>query len=134
MESQGLIKCEERIAEEATRRVYHITPKGSETLAESKSMFANFQQRWGFLRRIMIELIDPEDMATHFVDNSKQQFQLARELLERRSVNFPDKDTDYMLREYVLNLERQLVWAKEMIGKAKPKLVASLPRQKGRRQ
>jgi DNA-binding PadR family transcriptional regulator len=134
MESQGLIKSEERTAEESSRRVYHITPKGSETLAESKGMFADFQQRWGFLRRIMIELIDPEDMATHFVDSSNRQFQLARELLERRRGKFPEKDMEYMLREYVLGLERQLSWAKEMIGEQKPRLVASLARQKGTRR
>jgi len=68
--SEGLIKAEPEPSDEATRRVYHITSKGVESLAHAKEMFTNFQQRFGSLRRLFIELIDPENLATFFVDGS----------------------------------------------------------------
>src|SRR6266480_2882912 len=76
--SEGLIKADPEPSNEATRRVYQITPKGVESLAHAKEMFANFQQRFGSLRRLFIELIDPENLATFFVDGSNRQFQMAQ--------------------------------------------------------
>src|SRR5207245_8024733 len=61
--SEGLIRAEPEPSEEATRRVYQITSKGVESLAHAKEMFTNFQQRFGSLRRLFIELIDPENLA-----------------------------------------------------------------------
>src|SRR6266702_3079312 len=82
--SEGLIKADPEPSNEATRRVYQITPKGVESLAHAKEMFANFQQRFGSLRRLFIELIDPENLATFFVDGSNRQFQMAQEMLETK--------------------------------------------------
>jgi DNA-binding PadR family transcriptional regulator len=119
--SEGLIKAEPEPSEEATRRVYQITPKGVESLARAKEMFANFQQRFGSLRRLFIELIDPENLATFFVDGSNRQFQMAQEMLESKLDKIPPADLEYILREYTLNLERQSNWANRMLNRSKPK-------------
>jgi DNA-binding PadR family transcriptional regulator len=133
LEAQTLIKADKRIGEEEPRRVYRITQKGLDSLAESKSMFSNFHQRWGFLRKLFIELIAAEDVANFFVDNSNRQFQLARELLESKAADISQADIDYMLKEYALGLERQLAWANAMIGETRTKLVAPTTRQKNTR-
>ena len=84
-------------------------------------MFANFQQRFGSLRRLFIELIDPENLATFFVDGSNRQFQMAQEMLESKSDKIPPADLEYILKEYTLNLERQMNWANRMLNRSKPK-------------
>jgi DNA-binding PadR family transcriptional regulator len=127
--SEGLIKADPEPSEEATRRVYHITPKGVESLAHAKEMFANFQQRFGSLRRLFIELIDPENMATFFVDGSNRQFQMAQEMLESKSEKLTRTDLEYILKEYLLNLERQMNWANRMLAQIKTKPVQPAPRQ-----
>jgi len=127
--SEGLIKAEPEPSEEATRRVYHITPKGVESLVHAKEMFANFQQRFGSLRRLFIELIDPENLATFFVDGSNRQFQMAQEMLESKQDKISAADLEYILKEYTLNLERQMNWANRMQIKSKPRL-APTARQK----
>ena len=127
--SEGLIKAEPEPTEEATRRVYHITPKGVESLAQAKEMFANFQQRFGSLRRLFIELIDPENLATFFVDGSNRQFQMAQEMLESKQNKISQADLEYILEEYTLNLERQMNWANRLLNKSRPKLAPSI-RQK----
>ena len=129
--TEGLIKAEPEPFDEATRRVYHITPKGVESLAHAKEMFSNFQQRFGSLRRLFIELIDPENLATFFVDGSNRQFQMVQEMLESKADKIPHGDLEYILKEYLLNLERQMNWVNRMLGQAKPKLVHGSSRQKG---
>src|SRR2546428_2077945 len=119
--SEGLIKAEPEPSDEATRRVYHITPKGVESLAHAKEMFTNFQQRFGSLRRLFIELIDPENLATFFVDGSNRQFQMAQEMLESKQNKISPADLDYILKEYTLNLERQMNWANRMLNRSKSK-------------
>ena len=127
--SGGLIKAEPEPSAEATRRVYQITPKGVESLAHAKEMFANFQQRFGSLRRLFIDLIDPENLATFFVDGSNRQFQMAQEMLESKQDKIPPSDLEYILKEYMLNLERQMNWANRMLSRSKPRL-APTARQK----
>src|SRR5258708_24511278 len=120
--SEGLIKAEPEPSTEATRRVYQITPKGVESLAHAKEMFANFQQRFGSLRRLFIELVDPENLATFFVDGSNRQFQIAQEMLESKQHMIPSADLEYILKENMLNLERQMNWADRMLNRAKRKM------------
>jgi DNA-binding PadR family transcriptional regulator len=127
--SEGLIKAEPEPSAEATRRVYHITPKGVESLAHAKEMFANFQQRFGSLRRLFIELIDPENLAAFFVDGSNRQFQMAQEMLESKQNKISPPDLEYILKEYTLNLERQMNWANRLLNKSRPKLAPPI-RQK----
>src|SRR5881296_2467176 len=127
--SEGLIRAEPEPSEEATRRVYEITSKGVESLAHAKEMFTNFQQRFGSLRRLFIELIDPENLATFFVDGSTRQFQMAQEMLESKSDKITPADLEYILKEYTLNLERQMNWANRMSSRSRSK-VAPTVRQK----
>jgi len=127
--AEGLIKAEPEPSAEATRRVYRITPKGVESLAHAKEMFTNFQQRFGSLRRLFIDLIDPENLATFFVDGSNRQFQMAQEMLESKQDKISPADLEYILKEYVLNLERQMNWANMMLNRSKPRL-APTARQK----
>lgn len=127
--SEGLIKAEPEPSAEATRRVYQITPKGVESLAHAKEMFANFQQRFGSIRRLFIELVDPENLATFFVDGSNRQFQMAQEMLESKQNKISAADLEYILKEYMLNLERQMNWADRMLNRSKPRLAPTV-RQK----
>src|SRR5207245_2869732 len=127
--SEGLIKAEPEPSDEATRRVYHITPKGVQSLGHAKEMFTNFQQRFGSLRRLFIELIDPENLATFFVDGSNRQFQMAQEMLESKQNKISQADLEYILKEYTLNLERQMNWANRMSNRSKSR-VAPTVRQK----
>lgn len=131
--SDGLIKTEPGQSDEATRRVYQITQKGQEELVKSKEMFVSFQQRWGFMRKLFVELIDEEHLATFFVDGSNRQFQLAQELLESKTGKVPDSEIEYMLKEYALNLERQLNWTNRMISQLKTRPVAPVQRPRATR-
>src|SRR5216683_202511 len=132
--SEGLIKAEPEPSAEATRRVYQITPKGVESLAHAKEMFTNFQLRFGSLRRLFIDLIDPENLATFFVDGSNRQFQMAQEMLESKQNKISAADLEYILKEYTLNLERQMNWANRMLNKSRSKMAPTLRQKSAKTQ
>src|SRR5690348_13078798 len=124
--TEGLIVAEAEPSGEATRRVYQITPKGVESLAHAKEMFVNFQQRFGSLRRLFIELIDPENLATFFVEGSDRSFQMAQDMLEAKQSKISPADLEYILNAYKLNLERQMKWADRMLNRSKSKPAPTL--------
>ncbi len=124
--TEGLIIAEAEPSGEATRRVYQITPKGVESLAHAKEMFVNFQQRFGSLRRLFIELVDPENLATFFVEGSDRSFQMAQEMLEAKQSKISPADLEYILNAYKLNLERQMKWAERMLDRSRSKPAPTL--------
>jgi len=115
MVDEGLITDEPK--GKVDHRTYHITKKGLEHVRVGKGFFANFGQRWGSMRRIFIEMLEPEDVGKFLVDGSKTQFQIAQEALESKLENIDSSEARFILKEYALNLERQLDWANSTLNK-----------------
>ena len=92
------------------RRVYSITSKGLDEMKERGQMFAISWERWAAMRRLFFDLLDPAGFSSMFVEGSKKQFEMTKELMEARRDSISRNDMDFMLREYSLNLERQLDW------------------------
>ncbi len=125
----GYIKAETGTGP-ATRRTYRITPEGLRNLAEAKHMFSSFQHRWANLRNLFIELIDPENVPTFFVEGSKRQLQMAQEILESKADKISPAELELALKEYALNLERQLNWTNKTLEGLKPKIAHQTVREK----
>jgi DNA-binding PadR family transcriptional regulator len=117
----GYIKTDEKGSVE-NRRVYSITPKGVEEMKERGEMFASSWQRWTAMRRLFFDMLDPAGVSHMFIEGSRKQFEMAKELMEARRDAMSRNEVDFMLREYSLNLERQLDWTKGQLSdmKAKP--------------
>jgi hypothetical protein len=47
---------------------------------------------------------------------------MAQEMLESKQNKIPAADLEYILKEYMLNLERQMNWADRMLNRSKPRL------------
>ena len=112
--ASGYIQTDERGSSE-NRRVYSITPKGVEEMRERGDMFASSWQRWTAMRRLFFDMLDPAGISNMFVEGSRKQFEMAKELLEARRDAMSRNDMDFMLREYSLNLERQLDWTQNQL-------------------
>jgi DNA-binding PadR family transcriptional regulator len=119
--SDGYIMSEAKGSSE-NRRVYSITPKGLEEMKERGQMFANSLERWAAMRRLFYDLLDPAGFSSMLVESSKKQFEMTKELMEARRDSISRNDMDFMLREYSLNLERQLDWTHAQLDglRAKP--------------
>jgi len=112
--ASGYIQTDEKGSLE-NRKVYRITPKGEEEMKESGEMFSSSWQRWTAMRRLFFDLLDPAGFSNMFVEGSKKQFEMTKELMEARRESMSRNDMDFMLREYSLNLERQLDWTQNQI-------------------
>lgn len=112
---EGLIKAD-LAAQEDPRRIYCITPKGIEELQIAKQTLADYGQRWQDLRGLIVELIDVEYTEKFLVEGSRGHFQFIQEILKRHMEDLSPSEIEYILKEYVLSLERQLHWAKQTLN------------------
>ena len=121
--ASGYIQTEEKGSAE-NRRVYSITPKGVEEMKERGEMFASSWQRWTAMRRLFFNMLDPAGISHMFIEGSRKQFEMAKELMEARRDSMSRSEVDFMLREYSLNLERQLDWTHVQLRELKAKPAA----------
>jgi DNA-binding PadR family transcriptional regulator len=112
--AEGYIKAEPHKSG-TSQRVYDITPEGTKFLEKHRDIFDRMGKNWGAMRRIIIELIDPQNVATLFSNYMTGHLQFARELIESKGDKIPPREVKFMLKEYGLSLERQLDWTKRMI-------------------
>jgi len=71
------------------------------------------------MRRIFIELLDREGLEKYFVDGTKLHFDISRETLESKLDLISYSEAEFILKEYALNLQRQLEWSNSMLAKLK---------------
>ena len=114
--SEGYIKAESPKNTETGQHSYRITPKGVEHLVKTREIFSAMSQKWGALRRIFIDMLDSKDLTKFFVEGSRITFDTAREALDARLSELPRSEAEYILKEYALNLQRQLSWTEETLA------------------
>jgi DNA-binding PadR family transcriptional regulator len=114
----GYIRAESHTKTGKPQRVYQITPEGRALLQQSSEMFMKTGQNWGAMRSILVELVDPKNIPTMFTHMTAGQFTFLRGILESKKDKIPRREVQFMLKEYALNLERQLDWTKRALKKS----------------
>jgi len=114
----GYIKAESRRKTGKQQHIYNITPGGRALLKRSSEMFMKTGQNWGAMRSILMELVDPKNIPAMFTHMTSGQFAFLRGILESKKDKIPRKEIQFMLKEYALNLERQLDWTKRTLKKS----------------
>jgi DNA-binding PadR family transcriptional regulator len=129
--SQSLIKAASesgtKRSSENEQRVYEITPLGKKYLEEGKEMFANAGQRFGSVRKIFIEMIEPRNSAKFFTEGARMHFEGSRAIVESKMGSLPPSELESILKEYAINLERQLEWTKAKIAQMNKRYAAVTP-------
>jgi DNA-binding PadR family transcriptional regulator len=115
---EGLIRSSstKSRSSETAQRVYEITPEGAKCLKDGKKMFSHAGQRWTAMRRIFMDLMDPSQISEFLTEGSKSQFALSQELIESKVSKLPQDEVEFTLKEYALNLEKQLNWTKSKLS------------------
>jgi DNA-binding PadR family transcriptional regulator len=126
--AEGLIRAGSKSrGSETAQRVYEITLEGSKCLREAKNMFANAGERWTAMRRIFIDLMDPSQLATFLTEGARRQNEMVQEIVDTKLLKLSQSDSEYTLKEYALNLERQLEWTNNKLEQLQKKAVATTP-------
>ena len=117
--TEGLIKSESPSRTHAAHKVYQITPKGKLQVQKIKTVFRSAGQKWSLMSRIFVDMLEPEDLAKYFVEGTKNNFEVARECLDSKLALISESEAEFILREYSLNLQRQLDWSNDVLAKIK---------------
>ena len=123
---QGYIKVKTKARGSPPQVLYEITPAGLENIANAKKMMRSSNERWDIMRQLFIDLMEPDDLVKFVLSSMELHMDLVHTLVESDKSALSDQDKLFILRQYRLNLERELVRAiasiKE-IGRRIPKAV-----------
>ena len=113
LNDRGFVKADEQ--REETRKVYSITDRGTELMKCMGEQYESGAQRWMAMRKLYFDMLDPAGLSRMFLEGSRKQFEMTRELFESRKGSISGSDAQFMLREYSVNLERQLEWTQTQL-------------------
>jgi len=105
---QGYITAEKKGRGGPPRVLYEITPAGLENIANAKKMMKSSTERWNLMGRLFIDLMEPQDLVRFVLSSSELQIELVHTIVESDRSGLSDQDRLFILRQYRLNLEREL--------------------------
>lgn len=114
--SEGLIEETNGERQGTNQRVYSVTKNGQTVLDNAKKSFLLVGQRMSSLRRLFVDMMDPEYASKFIIEGASKQFALAHELLESKGDNIGRKEMEYVLKEYEVILEKEIDWVKTRLG------------------
>jgi DNA-binding PadR family transcriptional regulator len=124
---RGYIKTDDVAGSE--RRVYSITDSGLAILKKLEKVHQGSSQRWTAMRRLFLELMEPDQLTGFIRDGARGQFETARQIITTKLKDIPQKDVEYLLKEYKLSLEEQLDWTNQTLEELKPAVGVSRNRK-----
>jgi DNA-binding PadR family transcriptional regulator len=113
--SERLIKAGNVPISATSQRVYEITPVGKEFLNKSGDTLLKAGRNWEAMRSIWVELADPKDVGSIFPHMSTGQMEFVRQLVDAKKNKMRKNEVRRMLKEYLINLERQIDWTKSRL-------------------
>ena len=108
---QGYIKAKKKEKGGPPHVLYEITPAGLENIANAKKMMKSSTERWNLMRQLFIDLMEPDDLVRFVLNSLELQIELVHTLVESDRSGLSDQDKLFILRQYRLNLERELTRA-----------------------
>jgi DNA-binding PadR family transcriptional regulator len=109
--SQGYIAAQKRTKGGPPQVLYEITPAGFDNIANAKKMMRSSTERWTLMRQLFIDLMEPDDLVRFVLNSLELQIELIHMLVESDKSGLSDQDRLFILRQYRLNLERELTRA-----------------------
>ncbi len=120
---QGLV-AGKKPGDGSTQVLYEITPAGLQRIAEAKGMMRSSTERMGLVSSLFVDLMGPEDTVRFVLNAFDGYIQLVHTVVEAEKSELTNQDKLFLMRQYRLNLERELSRAaasiKRLGGKAEP--------------
>ena len=109
--NQGYIAAQKRTKGGPPQVLYKVTPAGLGSIANAKKMMRSSTERWSLMRQLFIDLMEPDDLVRFVLNSLELQIELVHMLVESDGSCLSDEDRLFILRQYRLNLERELTRA-----------------------
>jgi DNA-binding PadR family transcriptional regulator len=127
--NQGYIAAQKKAKGGTPHVIYEITPAGLENIANAKKMMKSSTERWTLMGQLFIDLMEPEDLVRFVLKSLELHIELVHMLVDSDRSGLSDQDKLFILRQYKLNLERELTKAtvsiKELDARTPAKSVAA---------
>jgi len=91
-----------------TQILYEITPAGLDYITDSKKAMRTSTERMSLMSSLFVDLMEPDDLVRFVLSSFDLQTQLLRTIVESDKSNLSVQDKLFVLRQYRLNLEREL--------------------------
>ena len=109
--NQGYIAAQNRTKGSPPRVLYEITPAGLENIANAKETMKSSTERWNLMSQLFIDLMEPDNLVRFALNSLELQIKLVHMLVGSDRSGLSDEDKLFILRQYMLNLERELTRA-----------------------
>ncbi len=114
--------------------LYQITPAGRSNIDSAKKAMGSSGQRLRTMSSLFVDLMDTDDLVRFALNSFNVQAELIRTIVESERSKLGEEDKLYVLREYRLNLERELARTSRAILGIEGVVPSSKPGAEGRRR
>jgi len=105
---QGYIMPKKKSGDGPTQVLYEITPEGLRNIASAKKAMRSSTERWSLMSSLFIDLMEPDDLVRFVTGFIELQIEMVHTIVESERSKLSDQDKLFILRQYRLNLEREL--------------------------
>lgn len=105
---QGFIASRRKSSSAPTQVVYEITQAGLGRIADAKRMMKTSTERLSLISSLFVDLMDPEDLVRFVLGLVGTQIELIHAIIDSNKGGLTTQDKLFVLRQYRLNLEREL--------------------------
>lgn len=105
---QGYIIPTKKAGGSPTQVLYEITQRGLQNIANAKKTMRSSTERWSLMSSLFIDLLEPDDLVRFVLSFFELQIGLVHTIVESDRSGLSDEDKLFVLRQYRLNLEREL--------------------------
>jgi len=109
--NQGYIAAQKKMKGGPPQVLYEITPAGLENIANAKKMMKSSTERWNLMGQLLVDLMEPDDLVRFVLNSLELQIELVHMIAESDRSGLSNQDRLFVLRQYTLNLERELTRA-----------------------
>ena len=105
---QGYIAVRKKSGGKPTHVVYQITSAGLRDIANAKKMMRSSTERLALMSSLFVDLMEPDDLVRFILNSFELQTELLHMIIESDKSGLSSQDKLFVLRQYRLNLEREL--------------------------
>ena len=113
---EGYVSTRKKSGVGPAQVLYEITPAGLENIALAKKMMKSSTERFALMRSLFIDLMEPDDLVRFVIDSFQAQAETLHMIVQSKQSGLSEQDRLFVLRQYRLNLERELGRAVALIS------------------
>ena len=112
----GYIKAQKKARSGPRQVSYEITSAGLRNIANAKRSMGSSGERLRMMSSLFIDLMDPDDLVRFALNSFEVQPGVVRAIVESEKSGLSNEDRLFVLRQYKLNLDREMERASASIS------------------